>query len=42
MYYFPTDTRYKHTYKDDKDDNILTVENEEYIMHFKCLLNKSG
>ena len=40
MYYFPTDARYKkHDYK---DDNELTVENKEYIKHFKSILNKSG
>ena len=37
-YYFPTDTRYKHNYK---DDNMLTVENKEYIKRFNSLLNKS-
>ena len=25
-----------------KDDNELTVENKEYIKHFKSILNKSG
>ena len=30
MYYFPTDTRYKHAYK---DCNMLTFENEESLLN---------